>query len=290
MKTIVVGTIPIKDFLYAFETPSFDGRDLVFNKGRVPCTMGTSATYTATMITMREMECEEKPLLMTSGDIGKADGSIVLYENLIENVDRVDAGILVLHYIMPIITLMKKFADKIRKMPKKPFLIADAGAMYAVKAANVGGLFDVLTPDPGEMAFLADPKAIHPTYMERHLFEIDTADVPKLVEQAYQYVSMPNILIIKGQKDYIIHRGRIVNIVEEPVVPTLEPIGGTGDTLTGIMTGLIAGGMPPLEAAVNAAKVNRVAGLLANPTPRTKVYEIIGKIPVAIHEVLNKGL
>ncbi|MEM3403788.1 MAG: NAD(P)H-hydrate dehydratase [Nitrososphaeria archaeon] len=287
MRTVVIGTVPIKSFLYAFETPSFDGRDLILSSGRIPCAMGTTATYTATMVTMKELRCKEKPLLMTAGDIGKADGSIVLYENLIENFDKLGADILVLHYIMPIITLMKKFADKIRRSSRKPILIADAGALYAVKAANLGSLFDVLTPDPGEMAFLADPEAIHPTYIEKHLFEIDTVDVPKLIKQAYELVSMPNTLIVKGRKDYIVDQGKIVKVIEEPFVPTLEPIGGTGDTLTGIIAGLIAGGMTTLDAVINAAKINRVAGLLANPTPRTRVYDIIDKIPAAIHKVLD---
>jgi NAD(P)H-hydrate repair Nnr-like enzyme with NAD(P)H-hydrate dehydratase domain len=40
-------------------------------------------------------------------------------------------------------------------------------------------------------------------------------------------------------------------------------------------------------ACAKAAKVNRLAGLYANPTPATQVYEIIKQIPRALEEVLG---
>jgi len=55
----------------------------------------------------------------------------------------------------------------------------------------------------------------------------------------------------------------------------LEPIGGTGDTITGLVSGLVYAGLEPKDAAIYACRTNRMAGLLAQPTPATKVKEII---------------
>jgi NAD(P)H-hydrate repair Nnr-like enzyme with NAD(P)H-hydrate dehydratase domain len=68
----------------------------------------------------------------------------------------------------------------------------------------------------------------------------------------------------------------------------LEAMGGTGDTLTGIVSALITSGMDTLEAAVLAAKINRLAGHYAKPKPASQVMEIITHIPRAMEEVLEK--
>ena len=67
----------------------------------------------------------------------------------------------------------------------------------------------------------------------------------------------------------------------------MEAMGGTGDTLTGIVAALIESGMEISEAAIVAAKTNRLAGVYANPTPATQVMEIIHQIPRALSEVLS---
>jgi NAD(P)H-hydrate repair Nnr-like enzyme with NAD(P)H-hydrate dehydratase domain len=59
----------------------------------------------------------------------------------------------------------------------------------------------------------------------------------------------------------------------------MEAIGGTGDTLTGIVTALNASGINIREAAIVAAKANRLAGSYVHPTPATQVMEIIRYIP-----------
>ncbi len=65
-------------------------------------------------------------------------------------------------------------------------------------------------------------------------------------------------------------------------------MGGTGDTLTGLVSALIDSGMAIQEAAVVAMKTNRLAGHYAKPTPATQVAEIIRHIPKALAEVLEK--
>ena len=68
----------------------------------------------------------------------------------------------------------------------------------------------------------------------------------------------------------------------------MEAIGGTGDTLTGIVAALIGAGIEINEAAGMAARVNRLAGHSAEPTPATQIMDIIERIPAALVQVLDQ--
>jgi hypothetical protein len=290
MRLVVVGTIPISGFPYFRGTPEFDGREFVLDARRVPCTMGTAGAYAAALLTERALRVAEPPLLITAGDIGRADGSRLLYRAVTEGLQELGADVLVLHYIMPILTLAKAFGEAFSRASRKPFLVADAGSMYAFKACGRAGIFDLMTPDPGEMAFLADPDAVHPAYMEKHLFQSDTVDVVGLISRAYQGGNMPRHLIVKGATDYVVEEGSILYRCSEPLIPSMEPIGGTGDTITGIVSGLICAGFAPVKAMMYAARINRIAGLLSNPTSKTPIYQIVSRIPEAISRVLEEGV
>jgi len=50
---------------------------------------------------------------------------------------------------------------------------------------------------------------------------------------------------------------------------------------------LIDSGINTSQAAITAAKVNRLAGYYAMPTPATQVMEIIDQIPRALTDILN---
>ena len=158
-------------------------------------------------------------------------------------------------------------------------MIADAGAMYAAKGAGLAGEFDIFTPDPSEIAFLADPQATHPAYISHHLFDCDPGKIPGQIADAFRNKSAAKLLLVKGKTDYVAVDGQIVATITEPNVPTLEPIGGTGDTITGLVSGLVFAGLEPKDAAIFACRTNRVAGMLAQPTPATKVKEIIDRFP-----------
>ncbi|NLB17938.1 MAG: sugar kinase, partial [Syntrophomonadaceae bacterium] len=56
---------------------------------------------------------------------------------------------------------------------------------------------------------------------------------------------------------------------------------------TGIVSALIDSGMEIESAAAKAAKVNRIAGSFAKPSPATQVYDIIRQIPRALDEVFR---
>ncbi|NMA03088.1 MAG: sugar kinase, partial [Clostridiales bacterium] len=111
--------------------------------------------------------------------------------------------------------------------------------------------------------------------------------VPDLIKRAYKHNNASSYLLVKGEKDYVANREGIIGVIDSPNIETLEPIGGTGDTLTGVVSALIASGMDIESASAKAAKVNRLAGLYADPTPATQVYEIIKQIPRALEEVLR---
>jgi len=165
-------------------------------------------------------------------------------------------------------------------------MIADAGSMYAAKAAGLATEFDIFTPDATEMAFLADPNATHPAYISRHLFDTDITQTPKLVEDAYQNNSAAKLLLVKGSTDYMVHEGDILDTISEPNVPALEAIGGTGDTVTGLVAAFSYAGLELHKAAIIAAKANRMAGKLAKATPATGVGHIISQFPAVFKEYL----
>lgn len=284
---LIAGTVPIKDLPLTVGSPKFQEEFLTINGTQIPCTMGTAALVSAATVTCDCLGVEH-PSWITAGDLGEGTGTRHIYNYLIGKLPEISPTVLTLHYMLPIMGLMRKVVESAEKCPKKPILIADAGAMYAVKAAGLAPKFDVLTPDAGEMAFLADPDATHPAYIRRYFFEVDTTEIPRLIEQAYRQGSAPRILLVKNPVDHVAKEGRIIAKISEPNIPTLEPIGGTGDTITGIVSGLISAGYEPVKAAIIAAKANRMAGKFANPTTATKVCHIINQIPVVLKQYLTE--
>jgi len=87
------------------------------------------------------------------------------------------------------------------------------------------------------------------------------------------------LLLVKGKTDYVAQGGEILCTINEPDVPHLEPIGGTGDTITGLVSGLVYSGLAPKDAAIFACRTNRTAGKLVGPNPATKVKDIIDQFP-----------
>ena len=158
--------------------------------------------------------------------------------------------------------------------------------MYAAKAANIGDKFHLFLPDVGELAFLADEKASHPAYVRGFISEIDDKKVPKLIKRAYEKSKMPKYMVVKGERDYIVKDGNILDTIEEPKIEAMECIGGTGDTLTGIISSLIQCGYKTEDACILGCRINRILGKISNAKPDTQVYELIKNIPKAF-KILN---
>jgi len=141
----------------------------------------------------------------------------------------------------------KEVLKRIEALEKRPILIADAGSMYVAKAGGQATASDEFTPDVGEVAYLADEKAAHPTYTRGFIFHMED-DVPELIRRAYEGENAPHTLFVKGHVDYICQDGRILETVSQPCIEEMEPIGGTGDMITGTISALIYAGKSPLEA------------------------------------------
>ncbi len=102
--------------------------------------------------------------------------------------------------------------------------------------------YDLFLPDIGELAFLADEKASHPAYTRGFLTRLEV-DPKELIKKAYAFGTTGRCLCVKGRTDYICLDGVMIEQIDEPVIEELEPIGGTGDTITGMTAGLVHHGL-----------------------------------------------
>jgi ADP-dependent NAD(P)H-hydrate dehydratase / NAD(P)H-hydrate epimerase len=281
----IVGTVPVKGMPLTSGPCQFRNGKLHVYDSELPLINGTSVMLAAAVTTSASLGIEN-PYVILAGDIGSGDGSNLIYRFLRDRPSSAhnppELEVFALHYIKPNILYAKEAVKGLKRNPNA-ILIADAGAMYVAKAAGIAKEFDLFTPDPGEMAFLADPDAVHPAYARNYLFESIT-DMPSLIKQAYENSNASKFLLVKGETDYIVDKGKIVAKVAKPCVAALEPIGGTGDSIAGIVSSLIASGLDVGHAAVLAAKANRLMGEFSNPNPSTKVWEMLSNIPEALKE------
>ena len=282
---LIAGTVPVNDMPLIQGRVEREKEYLSVEGYNLPCTQGTMAMVSAALTTTSYLGLEP-PRVLLAGDTGTGKGSRLLYQYLIEHVCELAPGVLVLHYALPIITLMQRLYTAIEKCRPRPVLIADAGFMYAAKAAGIAPGFDVFTPDPSELAFLADPEAVHPAYISRHLFEDAFTRVPELIKRAYACGGAARYLLVKGAVDYIVKEGVIVATIAEPDVPVMECIGGTGDTITGMVAAFASGELDLDQAAILSARANRVAGQMADLTPAARVATIIDRLPAVFKENL----
>lgn len=282
---LIAGTVPVKDLPLTLGTVSTDGEFLIVNSYRIPCTQGTGAMIGAALAATNYLRLEA-PQVLIAGDTGRGTGSREIYEYLIQGIAELSPQVLALHYCLPDMALTRRLCGAIKRCSRKPVLIADAASMYSAKASGLAAEFDIFTPDATEMAFLADPDATHPAYINRHLFDIDVTQTPRLAAVAYQNKSAANLLLVKGAIDYIVRDGSIVATITEPDVAALEAIGGTGDTITGLLSAFAYAGFELHEAAIIAARANRMAGKFARVTPASRVRQIIDQFPAVFKEHL----
>lgn len=284
----LIGTIPRPNLPVISGEVSIKGGHVTIGKESFPLHRGFPAMTAAAAIVCIELGLSP-PITFTAGDIGLGDGSRRLYEYLKTILTELPASVLTFHYLMPDVNWHNQVFWAIEEKSERPILIADAGFMYAAKMSGFAPSYDLFTPDIGELAFLADEIAPHPFYTRGFICHEEN-NVPSLISRAYQYENASRVMLVKGEKDYICSKGEIIATVKEPFVEPLEAIGGTGDTLTGIVSALIYGGYAIEEAAILAAKINRLAGELAHPTPGTQVSDITIHIPMAISMALKKDI
>jgi NAD(P)H-hydrate epimerase len=138
----------------------------------------------------------------------------------------------------------------VRRSPVPIVLDADGLNAFAGDGSTLADrLADaVLTPHLGEFSRLTGVKA-------RDLDADRPAHVRALAAQTGA------VALLKGNRTVIADPdGRVfVNVTGSPVLATA----GTGDVLTGMIGGLLARGVPPLESAAAAAYLHGLAGLFA---------------------------
>ena len=280
---LLAGSVPVEDLPLLIGPIEVTTGGIKINGHDLPINRGNEAMMTAACLICREYGVNP-PVGMVAGDIGKREGSIAIYKHLAEHLPDMGVKVLTLHYVMPDLKLNKKILATIDTMADKPIMIADAGSMYVAKAGGDAHYYEVFTPDLGETAFLADDKADHPSFTRGYIFNMEE-DVPELIRRAYAGNNAAPTMFVKGKVDYICQDGRIVDTIEHPSIPTMEPIGGTGDLITGMISALIYAGVTPLQSCRIAGRVNRVAGELSQPTPATQIDKILQHLPRALATV-----
>ena len=283
---MVTGTVPFESTEVVAGIAALVDGDIVVAGQRFPINRGTAALIATACVVCRCVGLAN-PYCVIAGDIGKGDGSTALYNYLKKAIPETGPELVAFHYFMPNWYHHEEVFQAIRKMDKKLILVADAGFMYVAKLSGFAPSYSVFTPDLGELAYLADEEAPHPFYTRGFIFHKED-DVEDLIKMAYEGENAARYLLVKGKVDYICEEGTILYRVTEPNVPVLEAIGGTGDTITGMIAALIHKGLAIPVALRIAATANRVAGRLASPTPATQIAEIIEKIPAALDEVMQK--
>ncbi|MHC1726687.1 MAG: NAD(P)H-hydrate dehydratase [Syntrophobacteraceae bacterium] len=282
----VVGTVPDPEFPLLWGRVSLDRDRIIIGGRRVHVNRGTPALLAAACSTLDSMG-QPAPFAYLVGDIGLGRGSRLLYEHLVCSLDSSpDSDTFAFHYLQPDVDWHNRVLFALELLPERPRLIADAGFMYAAKMSGMAPEYDLFTPDVGELAFLADENAPHPFYTRGFILHEDNR-VPELAARAYLHDNAARWLLIKGARDYLADRSGIRGAVDHPVEEALEAIGGTGDTLTGIVAALISTGLEIEKAALIAAHANRLAGSYARPTPATQISEIIGHVSKAVEELLK---
>lgn len=283
---LFVGTIPAADFPLTLAPFTMKETQLFSGAHSCPVNRGTPALLATAFLTCTHLGSganTSELYMLAAGDTGKGEGSRQVYQRLVEVLRELRPRGITFHYLLPDVDWHNRVLLEIEKLPERPLLVADAGYMYAAKMSGYAASYDLFTPDIGELAFLADETAPHPFYT-RHFFLADEEQAEDLIVKAYAGSNAASHMLVKGKVDRYVHDGKIVETVDAPDVPVLECIGGTGDTLTGIVSGLLALGTDMQIACSTAFHINRCMGLLARPTPASSVVDLLAVFPLAVQK------
>ena len=283
----VVGTVPDSNFPLTHGQIQLVNNHLTINGQNIPIHRGTPALLAAAVKTSESVKGPDIYAFLV-GDIGKGDGSRALYQFIVQNLYAFEFQSLTFHYLQPDVDWHNKTLFAVENMKSRPILIADAGYMYAAKMSGQSSSYDVFTPDAGEMAFLADEIAPHPFYTRGFILHQQNSEI-ELIKRAYQFQNASRYLLVKGSKDYIVDADKIIDIVDEPSFEVMEAIGGTGDTLTGVLTVLCCFDYGLAQSSIIAARTNRWMAYFANPCPATQIADLIEKIPDALSAVFEQS-
>lgn len=281
----VVGTIPDENIPLLLGEVTLDGDRIHIGNRSVPVNRGTPALLASACVALDFLGMSA-PYGFLAGDIGLGGGSRLVYDHLVRHIGETNFRAFVFHYLQPDVDWHNRVLFAVDACRQRPILIADAGFMYAAKMSGEAPAYDLFTPDAGELAFLADETAPHPFYTRGFILHEDNR-IPELIARAYEHENAARHLLVKGRQDFIADRNGIHSVIDSPSEEAMEAMGGTGDTLTGLVAALAASGLEITKASIIAARVNRIAGHYAAPTPATQVLELIRCLPMALEETLR---
>lgn len=286
---LFVGTIPDPDYPLTLAPCAMAESTLLLDAQLCPVHRGTPAMLAAAVTTYEQIVPENRGndlYALVAGDSGNGTGSRAVYGTLVEILPKLQPRGITFHYLLPEVDWHNRILITIEELAERPLLTADAGYMYAAKMSGYAESYDLFTPDIGELAFLADEKAPHPFYTRNFLLA-DEAQAEELIKKAYAHNNAALHLLVKGNIDRYVSRGRILETVDAPDVPMLEPVGGTGDTLTGIVSAFLAAGKSMEAACSIALRINRLMGFLAQPTPASSVTDLLPFLPSAVQDSMK---
>lgn len=281
---VLIGTVPYKTGLYVGKAMV---RDKVLEVDGIsfPVERGTAA-MAASCAEVCSFYNLDTPFCILGGDVADGKGTDLMFQEVVSNIGRYQPDLITLHYMFPKIKYGDPFLEKIASLPKRPQLIADAGGMYLMKTIGKSHLFDVFTPDQGELYFLADEFAPHPLYVRNDLLN-ESVPVETLMDSAYKSNNTATTTVVKGAVDYIYENNVFIKQLAQPNIPAMEAIGGTGDTITGMLSAFR--GMGISDADYKALVINRVIGELIRCNPATQIIDFIRAIPRAL-EIYEKNI
>lgn len=286
MTLLVVATYPVSDGPVLKGPVSLaDDGGVMIGGARVPSSQGTSAMLGAAAQVALHLGTPA-PHALVAGDIGRGDGTRAVFGELADTVRELQPSVVAFHYMQPVMALMRRAVEQLARVAPDALLVADAGGMYAAKAAGLASRFELMTPDVGEVGFLADSKVTHPAYVSQYLFGTDGFDPSMLARRAHETGGAARTLIIKGTSDLVARQGVVEAEIDEPCVPELEAIGGTGDTVTGLASAFLAAGFPTVDAARCACVANREAGRVMGATPAMRAADLVAALPGVLAENL----
>ena len=281
---VLVGTVPYETGVYVGQA-RIKGGLLAIDETGFGIERGTAA-MAAACVQVCSFYGMPMPLCIFGGDISEGKGTDLMFQEVNSGVERFNPDVVTLHYMFPKIAYGEPLIRKIKSLEKQPLLIADAGGMYLMKTIGYSSFFDVFTPDVGELLFLADELAAHPLYVRTDMLK-QPWDMDQLAESAYQHKNSAATLVVKGSIDRVYKNGRLARECREPNIPAMEAIGGTGDTITGMLSGLLY--RQEDDAEYKALALNRIIGKRLNCNAATQISEFIRAIPTGL-EAYEKGI
>jgi hypothetical protein len=172
---VLVGTIPVDTLPLTHGRVKYLGDKLTIGDFTLEgqyVTLGTAAMISAASVTAQALGTED-PYAYVIGDTGMGEGTVKLLKHLTEELPNLDATVMTLHYILPTRDTFINMVEAAYKKEKRPFLIADAGALLNARRSRWPRSLTCSPTDPGELSFLADPDAAHPAYVQHFIFDVD---------------------------------------------------------------------------------------------------------------------